>query len=67
MRGHVKRNLSLTLDVVEDGVEDGELVHSLVSGSVNEMEGPPKIVFTNNLRAKSLSICCGRQSRGRKT
>jgi len=39
MCGHVKRDLPLTLDAVEEGVEDGELVHSLVSGNVIEMEG----------------------------
>lgn len=65
MRGHVKRDLSLTLYAVEEGVEDGEQIHSLVSSSVSEMGGLPEFVYTNNLRASSLSICCGRQTRRR--
>ena len=65
MRGHVKRDLSLTLDAVEESVEDGEQIHSLVSSSVSEMGGLPEFIYTNNLRARSLSICYGRQTRGR--
>ena len=38
MCGHVKRYLPLTLDAVQEGVEDGELAHGLVSGSVTELE-----------------------------
>jgi len=39
MCGHVKRYLPLTLNVVEEGIEDGEQIHSLESGGVTEMEG----------------------------